>query len=57
MAMTYWIDDITGDQLTTDDLDRLQLKARELYARNTQIFEDEREALAALSAVPILPGG
>ena len=50
-----WIDDLTGDCLTVDALQRLQEKARRLYVRNAHIFEDERDALAALGAVPVLP--
>ena len=53
-TMTFWINEITGEQLDAIGLRRLQAKAREVYAHNAHIFEDELDALAALGAVPTL---
>ena len=51
--MTHWLNEITGDRLDEAELHELQERARQLYAVNGHIFEDERDALAALGAVPI----
>jgi hypothetical protein len=49
---THWIDVVSGDRLSRPALDELRRKAHVLYQANTHIFEDEREALGALGAVP-----
>jgi hypothetical protein len=51
---TYWFDEIRGERIDADELQLLRLRARDLYRRNTHIFEDEAEALGALGAVPLL---
>jgi hypothetical protein len=53
MATTGWVNEITGRRLDTDELRRLQARARRLYAANMHIFEDERDALSALGVVPL----
>ena len=51
--MTYWMNEITGVLLDEAGLRELHERARRLYAVNGHIFEDEREALSALGAVPL----
>jgi threonine aldolase len=51
---TLWIDEITGASIDADQLSWLRRKAHVLYLRNSHIFEDEADALAALGAVPDL---
>jgi hypothetical protein len=53
-SLTLWVNTITGERLDRETLDGLRDKARDLYAANTHIFEDELEALNALGAVPML---
>lgn len=50
MAHSMWINSITGQRLDDDELGKLRDRAHRLYEVNTHIFEDEREALAALGA-------
>ena len=52
MAMTMWINDLTGQRVDKTEMRRLWAKARRAYAANTHIFEDEYEALSALGIVP-----
>jgi hypothetical protein len=49
---SWWIDEITGAAIDADQLCQLRRKAHLLYLRNSHIFEDEADALAALGAVP-----
>ena len=49
MTPTMWSNDITGERLDADELARLRAKAHVLYEANVHIFEDELDALAALS--------
>ena len=49
---TQWINVASGDRLSRTALDELRRKAHVLYEANTHIFEDERDALGALGAVP-----
>ena len=51
---TLWIDEITGASIDADQLSWLRRKAHLVYLRNSHIFEDEADALAALGAVPDL---
>ncbi len=57
MTMTYWIDEISGVRLAAHELIRRRRQASEVYLRNTHIFEDEVEALAALGVVPLERAG
>ena len=54
MAMTMWMNEITGRRLESDELAEMRRRSRCVYAANTHIFEDEDEALAALGAIPLL---
>jgi hypothetical protein len=51
-SRTHWIDVVSGDRLSRPALAELRRKAHLLYQANTHIFEDERDALGALGAVP-----
>jgi hypothetical protein len=51
-ARSHWIDAFSGERLSRTQLDELRRKAHVLYAANTHIFEDERDALGALGALP-----
>lgn len=53
MALTMWMNDLTGDRLDDTEVARCWLKAKRAYAANTHIFEDEFEALAALGIIPM----
>jgi len=53
MAMTMWINDLTGESLDDAGVKRGWRKAKRVYAANTHIFEDEYEALGALGIVPM----
>jgi len=53
MAMTEWVNVITGERLDRASLATLRRKAHRAYEANTHIFEDEHEALAAFGAVPL----
>jgi len=50
-AYTLWVVAATGERLRADRLARLQEKAHEVYEANSHIFEDERDALAALGVL------
>jgi hypothetical protein len=52
MALTLWTNEITGERLDRFQLDGWRRRARRLYGVNSHIFEDELEALVALSVVP-----
>jgi hypothetical protein len=51
---SLWVDEITGASINADQLCQLRRKAHLVYLRNSHIFEDEADALAALGAVPLL---
>lgn len=53
MAMTQWVNVITGERLTSAALHELRTKAHRAYAVNTHIFADEYEALTAFGATPL----
>jgi hypothetical protein len=57
MALTTWINGITGERLDAAQLGRLRDCAHRLYEANVHIFEDEREALSALGAVSMFEAG
>ena len=48
MAMTMWTDINTGRCLNRSEFDGVRERARRVYAANSQIFEDEFDALVAL---------
>ena len=52
MALTLWINVMTGQRLDRPELDGMRQRARHLYEVNGHIFEDELDALAALGVVP-----
>jgi len=52
MALSMWMNDLTGERLDEQELAELRRCARVAYAANPHIFEDEWEALSALGAVP-----
>jgi hypothetical protein len=52
MALTHWINTMTGQRLDRAELDGMRVRARRLYEVNGHLFEDELEALAALGVVP-----
>jgi hypothetical protein len=54
MAMTMWINDLTGKRLSVAELREHRRRAQHTYRMNAHIFEDETEALAALGIVPML---
>lgn len=58
MALTFWINTMTGQRLDRAELDGMRVRARRLYEVNGHLFEDEVEALAALGVVPadLAPG-
>jgi hypothetical protein len=53
MATTQWVNMITGERLDRAALAELGRRAHRVYEANTHLFEDEREALAALGAVTL----
>jgi hypothetical protein len=54
MALTMWIDSSSGERIDRRRLRELLRRARALYAVNAHIFEDERDALAALGVLPLV---
>jgi len=54
MALTMWTNVITGKRLDRDELNQLRDRAHQLYEVNSNIFEDELDALSALGVVPLL---
>ena len=52
--LTLWMNETTGQRLDRATLDWFRTKAHELFEANTQIFEDEAEALTALGVVSML---
>lgn len=52
-TMTMWVNTISGELLSRDELDALKVRAHRAYEINSHIFEDEYEALTALGAVPL----
>jgi hypothetical protein len=54
MARTGWINEITGERLSSEQLRIVTRSAHRLYKANSHIFEDEREALGALGVVPAI---
>jgi hypothetical protein len=52
LARTRWTKVFRGDRLSHTAHEELRRKAHILYEANTHIFEDEREALVALGALP-----
>ena len=54
MTLTLWVNALTGERLTRTQLGVLQRRAREVYAANGHIFEDELDALSALGVVPLV---
>jgi hypothetical protein len=57
MARTGWINEITGERLSSEQLRIVARSAHRLYEANPHIFEDEREALGALGVVPAIELG
>jgi hypothetical protein len=53
MALTLWVNVMTGTRLNPVELEALRLHARRVYDANTHIFEDEADALTALGVVPL----
>lgn len=53
MALTLWFDQLSDRRLSEEELADLQRRAECLYQTNTHIFEDARDALAALGAIPL----
>jgi len=53
MALTLWFNQLSDRRITTDEVAELQRRAECLYRTNSHIFEDAREALAALGAIPL----
>jgi len=51
MALTMWMNSITGQRLDGDQVHDRQGRAHRLYEANSRIFEDEFDALAALGLV------
>lgn len=52
--LTLWVNTMTGERLDRAALDRFRERAHRLFEANTQIFEDEADALTALGVVSIL---
>lgn len=53
-SLTLWINTMTGERLDRATLDSFRHRAHDLFEANTQIFEDEADALTALGVVSIL---
>lgn len=53
-SLTLWMDTTTGQRLDRAAVESFRHKAHELFEANTQIFEDEADALTALGVVSIL---
>jgi hypothetical protein len=51
MALTMWMNSITGERLDGGQVRDLLVRAHRLYEANSHIFEDEFDALAALGLV------
>lgn len=53
MALTSWMNTITGKRLSRTELERMRGRAHRLYEVNGHIFEDELDALNALGVVAL----
>lgn len=51
MALTMWTNVMSGKRLNSEELAAFRAQAHRVYEANSAIFEDEREALAALGVM------